>query len=337
MHPNVTHFELPDTLSGWPWLRQLNPHYREVGASSRAWINSFNALDKKAQRAFDLCDFSLLTSLAYPHAEKPHLRACCDMMNLFFVFDEISDEAEGPVVRHLADVIMDALRDPYSPRPTGESVLGEITRQFWERTLRDAKPSMSTQRRFIDSFDAYTTSVAVQAEDRDHAYIRDIDSYLVVRRDTIGTYPSFVMLELGMHIPEQVLHDPTILDLELCITDMICVANDLYSYNVEQARGDDSHNVLTVAMHELDTDLEGALRWVEEYHDHLVARFMDNVQRVPNYGPEVDEQLMNYIDGLGNWARANEAWSFETWRYFGKDGPDIQKHRIVALLPKRGR
>ena len=50
-------------------------------------------------------------------------------MNLFFVFDEYSDVADEDDVRVMADISMDALRNPHTPRHKGEWVGGEITRQ----------------------------------------------------------------------------------------------------------------------------------------------------------------------------------------------------------------
>lgn len=50
-------------------------------------------------------------------------------MNLFFVFDEYSDVATKGVARQQADIIMDALRNSHLPRPAGEWVGGEVTRQ----------------------------------------------------------------------------------------------------------------------------------------------------------------------------------------------------------------
>jgi len=110
---------------------------------------------------------------------------------------------------------------------------------------------------------------------------------------------------------------------------------DFYSYNIEQARGDSGHNVLTVAMHDLGTDLDGAIKWAGEYCDTLERTFKDAVKHLPSWGSDIDEQVTRYVAGLGNWARANEAWSFETPRYFGKEGRAVQKHRKVILLPKR--
>lgn len=79
---------LPDSLARWPWQRDLNPHYEACKAESAEWLESFGAFRPKAQRAFNLCDFSeclsstptsrripyepvdLLASLSYPKADK---------------------------------------------------------------------------------------------------------------------------------------------------------------------------------------------------------------------------------------------------------------------------
>lgn len=56
-------------------------------------------------------------------------RICCDLMQLFFIFDEHSDIVDATVVRRQADSIMAAIRDPTRPRPEGEWIGGEISRQ----------------------------------------------------------------------------------------------------------------------------------------------------------------------------------------------------------------
>lgn len=56
-------------------------------------------------------------------------RVGCDLMNLFFVFDETSDVSDAYETRHQADCIMDALNNPDKPRPAGEWIGGLITQQ----------------------------------------------------------------------------------------------------------------------------------------------------------------------------------------------------------------
>ena len=63
------------------------------------------------------------------HCATEHYRVGCDVMNLFFVIDEHTDVATGAQARMLADISMDAMRNPNKPRPPTEPALGEISRQ----------------------------------------------------------------------------------------------------------------------------------------------------------------------------------------------------------------
>ena len=87
-------------------------------------------------------------------------------------------------------------------------------------------------------------------------------------------------------------------------------------------------------MHQFNTDLDGAMRWAASYHTEIEKKFMDGLKRVPSWGPIIDPQIQQYIYGLAHWPRANDCWSFESARYFGSKGLDIQKTRLVPLLPK---
>lgn len=58
------------------------------------------------------------------------LRVACDLMVLFFIYDEYTDNANGDGARACADLVTDVLRNPHMERPHGESKLGEITRQY---------------------------------------------------------------------------------------------------------------------------------------------------------------------------------------------------------------
>jgi Delta6-protoilludene synthase len=67
-----------------------------------------------------LCDLSSVPD---------RLRIACDLMVLFYIFDEFTDKADGEGARAYAELVVDALQNPHSERPPGEVKLGEITRQ----------------------------------------------------------------------------------------------------------------------------------------------------------------------------------------------------------------
>ena len=73
---------------------------------------------------FSLLVYDVLTSLL---AEA--LRTGIDLMNVFFVVDEYTDVEPAPVVREMIDIVIDAMHNPDKPRPKGEILLGEVTRQ----------------------------------------------------------------------------------------------------------------------------------------------------------------------------------------------------------------
>ncbi|THU96145.1 terpenoid synthase [Dendrothele bispora CBS 962.96] len=326
----VDRFYIPDTLVNWPWPRHLNRAYEEQKALSSAWLRSLKAFDEKSQKAFDLCNFNLLASLAFPLADPPLLRSGCDLMNCFFIFDEYSDVADPHTVRKQADIIMDAICNPHKPRPKGEFIGGEAHRQFWELASKGA--THTVQRRFINTYQQYVDAVVQQAVDRANDYIRDVESYFHVRRDTIGAKPSFTLLEFTMDIPDEVMNHPMIQDLTIWCIDMLIIGNDICSYNVEQAQGDDLHNLVTIVMNQYDLDLPGAMKWIGNFHDSIAEKFLSTYKNLPDWGPVIDPQILRYVDGLGNWVRGNDSWSFESWRYFRGKGLDIKKTRWVELM-----
>jgi Delta6-protoilludene synthase len=56
-------------------------------------------------------------------------RTSCDLMNVFFVLDDLTDVATASEVREMSNAVMDALRNPDKPRAYGEWVGAEIARQ----------------------------------------------------------------------------------------------------------------------------------------------------------------------------------------------------------------
>ncbi|KAG1778792.1 terpenoid synthase [Suillus placidus] len=316
---------IPDLLAKWPFPRRLNNYYPKVRAESSAWLESFKPSAPKHNKPL----IAAISLFSLPQRE----RSSCDFMNLVFVIDEYSDVSVEEEVRKQKDAVMDALRHPHKSRPKGEWVGGEVARQFWERTLRNGASSQS-QKRFIATFDEYLEGVVQQAIDRSGHHIRDIQSYFDVRRKSVGATSAFALLELGLDIPDEVISHPTIQDMEMASIDMIFLNNDIASYNVEQARGDEGHNIITIVMHELDTDVNGAMLWVADCHTKLETKFLQAMAAIPKWGELVDSQVMQYCDGLGNWVRATCDWSFESERYFGPNGLEIQRKRWIMLMPK---
>ena len=97
-----------------------------------------------------------------------------------------------------------------------------------------------------------------------------------------------------------------------------------------------SHNLVPVLMRTLGIERQAAVDYAADLCNKTVERFLAGKAALPSWGPEVDAQVQQYIQGLEDWIIANAEWSFMTERYFGKDGPKIRKSLQVTLLPVRG-
>ena len=98
-----------------------------------------------------------------------------------------------------------------------------IQSRFWELAIKTASPQ--SQRRFIKTYRAYIQAVVQEAVDRGRKHIRNVEEYFEVRRDTIGTRPSFALLELDMNLPEKAVQHPVIEEMTILATDMIILDN----------------------------------------------------------------------------------------------------------------
>jgi hypothetical protein len=87
-------------------------------------------------------------------------------------------------------------------------------------------------------------------------------------------------------------------------------------------------------MKEKGIDLDGALDWVAEYQEQVLSEFQAQYRALPSWGPAIDLRVKTYVERLACFIRGIDCWAFETERYFGTKGREIQKQRIVDLLPK---
>ncbi|KAK0611352.1 terpenoid synthase [Immersiella caudata] len=329
--------KLPDYLDFWPWQREINPYYEEVKREATAWGHSFGFFDKKSQDAFDRCAFCKVACLTYPYMNRAQALAACKLMVLFYVYDEFTD-IEGPKVgSQLASIVMDALRNPHKPRPAGEFAIGELARQFWAEATLVASPM--AQRHFIETFQEYVDAVTEQAADREADRVRTLEEYWPIRDHTGGCPPAFAFIELDLDFPEELYRSPELERLREIANRSITGCNDVYSYNVERARGHALHNIVTVAMYEKNIDVQDALKWFNDWHNGVLREFLALREEVDvlvrkQHGEAVAKQVRFYVNGLGRWVRGNDDWHFEGQRHFGEMGLEIQKTREVLMLPK---
>jgi hypothetical protein len=95
--------------------------------------------------------------------------------------------------------------------------------------------------------------------------------------------------------------------------------------------------MITIVMHTKGLPLQDAVDYVGDMCDKSIRQFIKARRRMPSYdnGGHIDRQVAHYIRGLEDWMIGSLHWSFESSRYFGKDGRGVKKTRTVRLNQER--
>ncbi|KAI0284274.1 terpenoid synthase [Russula aff. rugulosa BPL654] len=316
MTQSPSHFVLPDLFSlSSAFQYASNPFWKRGAIESRRWVDSY-AVFADRRRAFFLQGQSeLLCSHSYPYAGYDEFRTCCDLVNLLFVIDELSDEQCHSDARQTGDIFLQAMRDPTW---SDGSKLARMTADVRARLITSIKPNMFRQ-----------------ASLRDRGEVLELEDYVHLRRENSAVRVCFGLIPyiLGIDLPEEVLSDPIFEKIYFNAVDMVCWANDLYSYNMELSRGLEGNNFMTVLMRTQNMDIQAACDFVGGHYKQLMADFLSAKSSLRSFGPEVDIDVKRYVDACQYWPSGNLVWSFETPRYFGALRDQILRTRIVPLKP----
>ncbi|VDB89814.1 unnamed protein product [Peniophora sp. CBMAI 1063] len=327
-------FYLPDLLSlSAPLNGSKNPHYERAAAESRNWLSPYMHIFNDQERAsFALGCCELLVANTYPKVPFAEFRTVCDFVNLLFVLDEVSDKQSGVDARKTGDVFVKALREP---EWDDGSDVSRMTKEFRTRHMRSCGPHSFS--RLLQYCMHYVACFAREAELRETQTVLDPLSYRDLRRENSAVRVCFGLYEyaLGIDLPDSVFENETFKTLYWAAVDMVCWANDIYSYDMEQAKGHTGNNILTVLMQAHGFDLQEASTYVGEVYAEFMRTYLSAKTdlRAHSFGDaQLDADVARYVDGIENWPIGNIIWSFETVRYFPQPS-EVKTTRLVVLRP----
>ncbi|KAG8696130.1 hypothetical protein FRC08_007345 [Ceratobasidium sp. 394] len=311
---------------------KVNPKWKEAEAGSYAWFDSYGLVTGRKRQVYFNAGFGLMGALAFADAELERLRPAMDFILWLFAFDDLNDvegleDVNG--AKRTVDDVMNVLRNPDTARP--ESRVAACLHNFFDRMRMNSSPA--TMERFVEAIDLYTKATLQQTANRSVDDVPTIDEYIQLRRDTSAVKIMYPILEysLGLHLPETVHEDPIIAELLLAGNDLLTWANDVYSFPVEQARGD-THNLVFIVMWNEGLDLEGAIDHVDKLLRKRLQEYVDAKAQLRSFGPEVDAQVAQYVQGVEYGVQGSISWTFMTPRYFGTEAEAVRDTHIVSLM-----
>lgn len=326
-------FILPDLFSDCRYPLRVNPHSHHISRASEQWLfTKLHVVEPEVAKFRALRIHDLIAS-CYPDADASHLRILSDFLNWIFTVDDYLDDRDVDDARGMRECCISALRDPINFQT--ENPAGKICKSIFSRFIETAGPGCTE--RFIHALDLFFIAATKEVDNRAKGHIHDLESYTALKRDLTGCKSCFALMEYAARIdlPDEIVSHPVIMAMEDAASDYVAWSNDICSYNKEQSRNDTYTNLIAVLMREQGLDLQGAVDYSGQLCKSAIQRFEDNRATLPSWGEEVDRQAAIYIQGMQDLMVGLLHWSFDSGRYFGKDGQTVKRDRFIKLLPKR--
>lgn len=308
-----------------PFSTHLNIHHDHSWACSREWLRQVGLLQgERAAQRLERSGFSQLTALAYPYANAHQLKVAINWLIWLFLFDDQLDECYLGHQKHAAAEVIDRLiahaRLALHPRTRTQSPVEKAFVALWIEYAADLSPAQ--QRRFMQNIRNYLSSLRWEVESRADGTVPSLITFVELRRNTGAVRLAIDLIEYSLHaeIPDVVANSTEMEMLKNCTNDVICMSNDLFSFEKEQARGD-VNNLLVVWQKNHDCSLDVAVAAIYALILERQNQFIETRQKLVSLVASLalDDacrlRIEHYVTGMEHWMKANLEYSLSTPRY----------------------
>ncbi|MEU9763564.1 terpene cyclase [Streptomyces sp. NPDC047985] len=312
--------ELPDIYCPFP--QRTNPHVAHTRSHLDAWIRNTGLVHRdSAMERFEQADFGAFVGMVYPTADAERLDLVADwFVWLFLVDDQLDDGHLGRSPERVRDVVA-VMRSVIEGKGTGTTPDEELPAavvalvDLWERTTPNA--AAHWRARFGWHLTEYlTTTTTWEAGNRAAGVVPSEETYIARRRHTGAIHVCMDLIEIvaGIEAPESIHNDSRFITALEASCNVVCWANDVYSYEKEQVLGE-IHNLVHLVRHHRGYDKRKALEHVCAETDRETRRFLAAEAELLSSYPQLSGILLPYLDGMRSWMRGNLDWSRQTPRY----------------------
>ncbi|MEV0492910.1 terpene synthase family protein [Streptomyces atratus] len=312
--------ELPDIYCPFP--QRTNPHVAHTRDHLGNWTRNTGLVHRdSARERFEQADFGSFVGMVYPTADEHSLDLVADWLAwLFLVDDQLDDghlgrspERVRDVVALMRSVVEGNAADPLPDEDLPAAVVALA--DLWERTTPNA--AAHWLRRFAWHLVTYlTTATTWETGNRANGVVPSEETYIAKRRHTGATYVCMDLIEIvaGIEAPESIHNDPRFIVAAEASSNVVCWANDVYSYEKEQVLGE-IHNLVHLVRHHRGYGKQKALEHVCAAIATETDRFLAAEADLLTAYPQLSGMLLPYLDGMRSWMRGNLDWSRQTPRY----------------------
>ncbi|MBZ4324220.1 terpene synthase family protein, partial [Streptomyces huiliensis] len=318
------------------------PHLEEARAGNRAWARAHRMADgPEATALYDSWDLARVSACMYPYATGPGLRLVTDHMGFWYPFDDQFDSPLGldpAATARACDELIDVVHHGTTgPRPTAAArAFADIRRRAF-----DGMPP-AWRARTAHDWEYYFASYAQESAARLAGTVPDFPTFLRLR---IGVSAMSVVCDLverigGYEVPAAAFHSLPLIELRRLTEELPCLANDVYTLDREEPRGD-VVNLVLVLEREGARSRAAAIDTAYALVNDRLARFDALKRAIPDLARTLGldarrrAAVERYARDLEFLVSGYMAWGADTHRHFPETvvPPDRPGYPENLLLP----
>ncbi|MCM2393687.1 terpene synthase family protein [Streptomyces albipurpureus] len=229
-----------------PFPRRISRDVDRARDQHLHWPRSHGLLEgEEVVRRHAGARYAELAARFYPDAVGEELDLGVDLMSWFFLFDDTFDGPDGEDPARaglLVESVTQVLRRPATPAdPPAVRAFSDL----WRRSCDGMSPQW--RQRAAEHWRTYLSGYVLEANHRQLGLMPTVEEHLLLRRETIGVYPTVDLAERigGFEVPEHVYADGRLTAMRHIAAEVDTIHNDLCSVEKEEARGE-IHNLLLI-------------------------------------------------------------------------------------------
>ncbi|KAJ7884553.1 isoprenoid synthase domain-containing protein [Mycena olivaceomarginata] len=281
-----------------------------------------------------------MAALIYPDVDFDELVLVMEWYYWAFFIDDTVDN--GQLSHEGIENLVWMLEEVQMNRDIAESLplplIVEMFQAIWFKMRQKNRPCFESL--FASSSIDYARGLPELDKMRHDAGIPDLETYkrnrrLVVWLEGALLFTGFI---LDLKVDQEVLNSSEMKELHATYIELGWLINDIYSWNIEQRRGDMCNFISLIVIHE-QKSVQDAMDDAEQEIRSQVLKCRSVKNRVlQTYRDHKDiEDLKTYIERNQVWIWVAVAWSFVAGeRYFGnqKASEEAQNTGIVHIMPR---
>jgi len=325
-----------------------SPYMDQAIENTRVWLRKFDTHHGASKVQYLQTDYQKIDTwpgITYPDASLERLEALLFCVILSIVIDDMADAAlavkPDEIQADLVDMLVNSIIfNPDAPPPPYDSPLLFVLMHDGFKRLRETTRE-KTFNRIAEGVMIWLQTCVEQAKGRKKAKpqsvaeLPSIEEFIVIRRIAVTGTMALASVEYGadVDIPDELFVHPVLKALEDCAFDIVAMQNDVYSFNKEQAVGDDQ-NLVIVVMAKRNVDLQTSINIIVDIVAEYIQKFIDLRKQLPSFGPEVDKEVNRYVDSIAHFIRGSLEYAYISDRYFRDLDTSDRDNLVVPLFPR---